>query len=60
MKHDGSIHLFSGTKLPSKLRRAAQSVGPESLGFNHTQIGINGYVPFRNPSGYNYATRQMV
>jgi hypothetical protein len=41
LKQDGSIHLFSGSELLSRLRRATQSLGPDTLGFNHTQIGLH-------------------
>jgi hypothetical protein len=38
---DGSIHLFTGTGLLKKLRRAATALGPDVLGFTSSQIGLH-------------------
>jgi hypothetical protein len=38
---DGSIHLFTGTELLKKLRRAATALGPDVLGFTSSQIGLH-------------------
>jgi hypothetical protein len=41
MKEDGSTYHFTGSILLTRLRRAAQSLGPDILGFNHKQIGLH-------------------
>ena len=41
MKDDGSLYEFSGPELLSRLRRAAQSLGQDNLGFHHNQIGLH-------------------
>jgi hypothetical protein len=41
MKQDGSIYHFTGTALLSRLCRAAQSLGPDVLGFHHKQICLH-------------------
>jgi hypothetical protein len=38
---DGSIHLFTGTELLKKLRRAATALGPDVLDFTSSQIGLH-------------------
>ena len=41
LKKDGSFHYFTGSTLLARLRRTAQSLGPDILGFHHKQIGLH-------------------
>ncbi len=38
---DNKIHLFTGTELLKRLRLAAESLGPDTLGFSSDEIGLH-------------------
>ncbi len=41
LNQNGWLHHFSCLELLSRLRKAAQSLGPDILGFNYKQIGLH-------------------